>query len=84
MLIKLTGGRIYDPANSVSGAVRDIYVEDGKIIAARPDARAESDDGPLDHRAGLDPGAVEDDRAVEPCAGADLGAAPDHGAADQQ
>ena len=39
MLIKLTGGRIYDPANSVSGAVRDIYVEDGKIIAARPDAR---------------------------------------------
>ena len=41
MLIKLTGGRIYDPANSVSGAVRDIYVEDGKIIAARPDARAD-------------------------------------------
>ena len=41
MLIKLTGGRIYDPANNVSGAVRDIYVEDGKIIAARPDARAD-------------------------------------------
>ena len=41
MLIKLTGGRIYDPAINVSGAVRDIYVEDGKIIAARPDARAD-------------------------------------------
>ena len=41
MLIKLTGGRIYDPANNVSSAVRDIYVEDGKIIAARPDARAD-------------------------------------------
>ena len=41
MLIKLIGGRIYDPANNVSGAVRDIYVEDGKIIAARPDARAD-------------------------------------------
>ncbi|MEZ0282050.1 formylmethanofuran dehydrogenase subunit A [Methyloceanibacter sp.] len=41
MLFKLIGGRIYDPANSVSGAVRDIYVEDGKIIAARPDARAD-------------------------------------------
>ena len=40
-MIKLTGGRIYDPANNVSGAVRDIYVEDGKIIAARPDARAD-------------------------------------------
>ena len=41
MLIKLTGGRIYDPANKVSGAVRDIYVEDGKIVAPRPDSRAD-------------------------------------------
>ncbi len=39
MLIKLTGGRIYDPANNVSGVVRDIYIEDGKIVAPRPDAR---------------------------------------------
>jgi formylmethanofuran dehydrogenase subunit A len=39
MLIKLTGGRIYDPANKVSGAVRDIYVEDGRIVAERPEAR---------------------------------------------
>ena len=41
MLIKLTGGRIYDPANNVSGAVRDVYVEDGKIVASRPEARAD-------------------------------------------
>ncbi len=34
MLIKLTGGKVYDPANKVSGEVRDIYVEDGKIVAA--------------------------------------------------
>ena len=39
MLIKLAGGRIYDPANKVSGEVRDIYVEDGRIVAAKPDAR---------------------------------------------
>ncbi|MBM3545248.1 MAG: formylmethanofuran dehydrogenase subunit A [Alphaproteobacteria bacterium] len=39
MLIKLTGGRIYDPANNVSGAVRDIYVENGKIVGPKPDAR---------------------------------------------
>jgi formylmethanofuran dehydrogenase subunit A len=32
MLIKLSGGKIYDPANKVSGAVRDIYVQDGKIV----------------------------------------------------
>jgi formylmethanofuran dehydrogenase subunit A len=39
MLTKLTGGKIYDPANGVSGEVRDIYAEDGKIVASRPDAR---------------------------------------------
>jgi formylmethanofuran dehydrogenase subunit A len=40
MLIKLSGGTVYDPANGVSGAVRDIYVEDGKIVAApSPDTR---------------------------------------------
>ena len=26
MLTKLTGGKMYDPANNVSGEVRDIYV----------------------------------------------------------
>jgi formylmethanofuran dehydrogenase subunit A len=39
MLIKLTGGKVYDPANKVSGEVRDIYVEDGKIVAPRPEAK---------------------------------------------
>src|SRR5688572_11085100 len=34
MLIKLTGGKVYDPTNKVSGEVRDIFVEDGKIVAA--------------------------------------------------
>ena len=39
MLIKLMGGKVYDPANKVSGEVRDLYVEDGKIVAPRPDAK---------------------------------------------
>ena len=39
MLIKLTGGKVYDPTNTASGEVRDIYVEDGKIVAPRPDAK---------------------------------------------
>ena len=42
MLIKLTGGKIYDPANKVSGEIRDIYVEDGKIVAPKPNARADA------------------------------------------
>jgi formylmethanofuran dehydrogenase subunit A len=39
MLIKLTGGKVYDPENKVSGQTRDIYVEDGKIVAPRPEAK---------------------------------------------
>ncbi|MGB3037479.1 MAG: formylmethanofuran dehydrogenase subunit A [Methyloceanibacter sp.] len=42
MLIKLTGGKVYDPANKVSGEVRDIYVENGRIVATRPNARADA------------------------------------------
>ena len=37
MVIKLSGGKIYDPANKVSGEVRDVYVEDGKIVGAPAD-----------------------------------------------
>lgn len=32
MLIKLTGGRLYDPAHGIDGQVRDIYVRDGRIV----------------------------------------------------
>ena len=39
MVIRLSGGKIYDPANKVSGEVRDIFVEDGKIVSAPADRR---------------------------------------------
>ncbi|MCB5189633.1 formylmethanofuran dehydrogenase subunit A [Methylobacillus arboreus] len=32
MLIKLTGGRVYDPAHQIDGKVMDIFVRDGRII----------------------------------------------------
>ncbi|QBQ53772.1 formylmethanofuran dehydrogenase subunit A [Nitrosococcus wardiae] len=32
MLIKLTGGTIYDPMHGINGEVRDIYVRDGRIV----------------------------------------------------
>jgi formylmethanofuran dehydrogenase subunit A len=41
MLIKLSGGKVYDPANGVSGQVRDIYVEDGTIVAPSPNSRVD-------------------------------------------
>ena len=30
MLIKLTGGKVYDPTHQVDGKVMDIYIRDGK------------------------------------------------------
>ncbi len=43
MMIKLTGGKVYDPANKVDGEVRDIYVADGRIIVPAPEARVDEE-----------------------------------------
>ncbi len=32
MLIKLTGGSVYDPAHRVNGRVLDLYIQDGRIV----------------------------------------------------
>jgi formylmethanofuran dehydrogenase subunit A len=39
MLIKLTGGKVYDPANGVDGEIRDIFIEDGRIVSPAPNAK---------------------------------------------
>lgn len=33
----LRGGRVYDPANGIDGAIRDVWFQDGRIIAAPVD-----------------------------------------------
>ena len=33
-ILKLSGGTVYDPTNGVDGEVRDLWIEDGKIILA--------------------------------------------------
>lgn len=38
MLIKLTGGTVYDPMHGINGEIRDIYVRDGRIIHSPGDA----------------------------------------------
>ena len=43
MMIKLTGGKLYDPANGVNGEVRDIYIADGRVVAAAPEARVDQE-----------------------------------------
>ena len=38
--IRITGGRVHDPANDVDGEVRDVCLEDGKVVAdVGPQAR---------------------------------------------
>jgi formylmethanofuran dehydrogenase subunit A len=38
--LRIVNGRVYDPANGVDGAVRDVCVQDGKIVAdTLPDAK---------------------------------------------
>ncbi|MGH8559065.1 MAG: formylmethanofuran dehydrogenase subunit A [Methylococcales bacterium] len=32
MLIKLTGGAVYDPKHGINGEVRDIYIQDGRVV----------------------------------------------------
>lgn len=40
MLTRLTGGRIVDPINKVAGEVRDLFIEDGRFVAAADKAPA--------------------------------------------
>ncbi|MDQ3797366.1 MAG: formylmethanofuran dehydrogenase subunit A [Pseudomonadota bacterium] len=37
MLIKLTGGMIYDPVQGIAGEVRDLYIRDGRLVAPESD-----------------------------------------------
>ncbi|MCZ6772178.1 MAG: formylmethanofuran dehydrogenase subunit A [Proteobacteria bacterium] len=39
MLTRLQGGRIIDPMNGIDGEVRDLYIRDGRIVAAPADPR---------------------------------------------
>src|SRR6476646_10011488 len=32
-MLRITGGKVYDPANGVNGEIRDICVRDGRIVA---------------------------------------------------
>ena len=42
-LLKIAGGTVYDPANGVDGQVRDIWIRDGKIVAAPTDPAVRAD-----------------------------------------
>src|SRR3954465_8534609 len=35
-MLRIAAGRVYDPANGIAGEVRDVCVQDGKIVADVP------------------------------------------------
>jgi len=42
-LLKITGGTVYDPANGVDGVVTDVWIRDGRVIAAPDGVEAKAD-----------------------------------------
>ena len=32
-MLRITGGKVYDPANHVAGEVRDVAIADGRIVS---------------------------------------------------
>jgi formylmethanofuran dehydrogenase subunit A len=42
-LLKIANGTVYDPANGVDGLVQDLWIQDGKIVAAPTDPSARAD-----------------------------------------
>jgi formylmethanofuran dehydrogenase subunit A len=43
MLIKLSGGRVYDPLHGINGEVHDLYIRDGHLVAPPGDAPIDQD-----------------------------------------
>jgi len=43
MLIKLTGGAVFDPEHEIDGQVRDIFVRDGVIVDASADDKIDNE-----------------------------------------
>ena len=47
MLIKLAGGKVYDPLNGIDGEVRDIYILDDQIVDRPPSGQPVQKSYPL-------------------------------------
>jgi formylmethanofuran dehydrogenase subunit A len=41
MRLRLTGGRVHDPLNGIDGEIRDVWIEDDRIVAPAPGAKAD-------------------------------------------
>jgi formylmethanofuran dehydrogenase subunit A len=39
-MLRITGGKVYDPANNINGEIRDVCISGGRVVAAVEGARA--------------------------------------------
>src|SRR5438067_11010365 len=51
---RITGGRVYDPANNIHGEVRDVCVRDGKVVASVDGGRTIDATGMVVYPGGVD------------------------------
>jgi formylmethanofuran dehydrogenase subunit A len=53
-VLRITGGKVYDPANGVNGVVKDVCIDDGRIVADVEGARTISAVGMVIFPGGVD------------------------------
>ena len=49
-MLRITGGKVYDPANDIHGEVKDICIKGGRIVADDFDFRSEEHTSELQSR----------------------------------
>jgi formylmethanofuran dehydrogenase subunit A len=53
-MLRITGGKVYDPANGIDGVVRDICIADGRIVADEEGGRSIDASGMIVFPGGVD------------------------------
>ncbi len=53
-MLRIKGGKVYDPANNINGEVRDICISDGRIVADVPIGRTIDATGMIVFPGGVD------------------------------
>ncbi|MCA9147208.1 MAG: formylmethanofuran dehydrogenase subunit A [Planctomycetaceae bacterium] len=71
-MLRITGGKVYDPANGIDGEVRDLFVSEGKFVASAEEGRTIDATGMIVFPGGVDVhthvagGAINFARAMTP------------------
>lgn len=53
-MLRITGGKVYDPANGINGEVRDLFIQDGRFVAAGNSGRTIDATGMIVFPGGVD------------------------------